>query len=81
MKQIILLILLSFVLLVGCGESKKDNNKVVQHKKQSYKEYVDSINRELDSLTAEGCYILVRGSDRNYDTIIDHVHYIYTTDE
>lgn len=78
MKTIIAVLL--FV-MVGCGESKKKDNKVVVKKMQSYFEYIDSINKILDSLTAEGCYILVRGSDRDYDTIIDHVRYIYTTDE
>ena len=67
--------------MIGCGESKKKDNKVEVKKGQSYFEYIDSINKELDSLTALGEYILVRGSDRNYDTIIDHVRYIYTTEE
>lgn len=42
---------------------------------------LDDINRHLDSLNAKGEYILQRGADRNYDTIIDHVHYIYTTEK
>lgn len=39
------------------------------------------VYKRLDSLTAQGEYILQRGAERNYDTIIDHVHYIYTTEE
>ena len=42
---------------------------------------LDDMNRQLDSLNAQGEYILQRGADRNYDTIIDHVHYIYTTEK
>lgn len=42
---------------------------------------LDDMNRQLDSLNAKGYGILQRGADRNYDTIIDHVHYIYTTEK
>lgn len=38
---------------------------------------MDEINRKLDSLTALGCALIIRGSDREYDTIIDHVCYRY----
>lgn len=41
----------------------------------------EELERELDSMTAAGAGIIVRGSDRRYDTIIDHVRYIYITEE
>lgn len=47
----------------------------------TYDEYMRRLRKELDSLTKEGEYVLVRGSDRNYDTIIDHVRYRHITDE
>jgi hypothetical protein len=82
MKHQIITLLLLVVTIIACSTTTtKKENKVVVKKKQSYFEYIDSLNKELDSLTALGEYILVRGSDRNYDTIIDHVRYIYTTDE
>lgn len=53
----------------------------LEHPEKYDNRTMDELNEELDSLTAQGEYILVRGSDRNYDTIINHVHYIYTTEE
>ena len=42
----------------------------------------EQTNRFLDSMNATGGgYVLERGADRNYDTIIVHIHYIYTTEK
>lgn len=42
----------------------------------------EETKRFLDSMNATGGgYVLERGADRNYDTIIDHIHYIYTTEK
>lgn len=45
----------------------------------TYQEYMQQIDKSLDSMTKNGEYILVRGSNRNYDTIIDHIRYKYVT--
>ena len=89
-----LVILLTILMLVGCGydfkvkytPSYKDDpiRKQIEENNPIEKvEYrtLEDINRELDSLTAEGEYCLVRGAERNLDTIIDHIHYIFTTEE
>lgn len=47
----------------------------------THDEYMRRLNAYLDSMTREGEYVLVRGSDRNYDTIIEHVRYRHITDE
>lgn len=41
------------------------------------KEYNDYI----DSLTEAGYYVLIRGADRNYDTIVDNIRYKYIIDK
>lgn len=33
-----------------------------------------------DSMNAEGGYLLVRGAERNLDTIVNHLHLIFTTE-
>lgn len=74
MKKIIPIILI--LLVVGCNKPTKTvvfKNTIIDE---------DSLLvRELDSLTELGEYILVRGSDRNFDTIIDHVRYRHITEE
>lgn len=47
----------------------------------TYEEYMRRLEASLDSMTKAGEYVLVRGSDRNYDTIIGHVRYKHITDE
>lgn len=47
----------------------------------TYDEYIRRLNRELDSMTKAGDYFIIRGSDRNFDTIIEHVRYRYITDK
>lgn len=47
----------------------------------TYDEYISRLNKELDSMTKAGDYFIIRGSDRNFDTIIEHVRYRYITDE
>lgn len=39
----------------------------------------DEKNHWFDSMNAEGMGIIIRGADRNYDTIIDHIQYFCTT--
>lgn len=38
-------------------------------------------NKYIDSLTAAGATILVRGADSTYDTIIDHFRYTFIKDK
>lgn len=60
---------------------KVAHNDSMMHPERYDTTTMEERDKIMDSLTALGCYILVRGSDRNYDTIIDHTHYIYTTEE
>lgn len=34
---------------------------------------------EWDSMNARGGYLLVRGSERDLDTMVNHIHIIFTT--
>lgn len=84
----ILLIIGMMLLIIGCNRGYRSNGS-----QSADSVNVDSVDTSgsislyydvykcLDSLTAQGEYILQRGADRNYDTIIDHVHYIYTTEK
>lgn len=91
-----ILFLLSLIPLMGCSHKKashtfeKEDTTFYEGDIQdlrckqddiTYDEYMRRIHAYLDSMTKEGEYVLVRGSDRNYDTIIDHVRYKYITDE
>ena len=91
MRKILLII--GLVLLVGCYSGNRSYSSDRSNSEDSISEdsvdtdtsgsislYYD-VYKRLDSLTAQGEYILQRGADRNYDTIIDHVHYIFTTEE
>ncbi len=55
-------------------EDSVKKSKGVTKKRRGYS--VDELNAELDSLTAQGEYMLVRGSDREYETIVGHIKYI-----
>lgn len=91
-----ILFLFGLVLLMGCSHKKvksapkKEDTTLYEgdvifrdceEEGITYDEYMRRLTRELDSLTKEGEYVLVRGSDRNYDTIIDHVRYKHITDK
>ena len=70
--RIIVLSLLAFV-FVGC--SLENNNRPTNKEDQT--EQLLELDVWLDSMNIEGEYCLVRGSDREYDTIIDHIKYKY----
>lgn len=84
-----LLVIFPLVLVFGCS-SKRDKRTFPEHNPY-IEEYelehrwdnmtMEEKDRELDSMNAHGEYMLVRGAKRNYDTIIDHVHYKYITDK
>ena len=77
MKKLIGVLL---VLFVSCTSvpREKDGSSPADRKDLSITK--EDLDRELDSLTAEGEYCLIRGSDREYDTIIDHIRYKYVKD-
>lgn len=94
MKKILIIFLILFSF--GCTNNKykvvyspsfKDDPVKLEIARKDSMEHpekylsTEDLEKRLDSMTAQGEYILVRGSKRNYDTIIDHVRYIYTTEE
>lgn len=86
-----LLLLFTILIIVGCtsepkvkySPSFKDDpvNKSFKSWDRFENMSMEELDRELDSLNAKGEYCLVRGADRDLDTVIDHVHYIFTTEE
>ena len=94
MKVYIIISTLIALLLFGCSSKPKVvyASEPVDSAMQEYiyglfykKGYnirsLDDINRELDSMTAAGQALIIRGSDREYDTIIDHVRYRFIKEE
>lgn len=94
MKKI--LFLFGLVLLAGCCHKKVKSTpekedttfyegdvifRECEEEGITYDEYMRRLNKELDSMTKAGDYFIIRGSDRNFDTIIEHVRYRYITDK
>lgn len=90
MKKILLII--GLVLLVGCYSDNRDYSSNRGNSEDSVDTDTsgsislyhtpEEINRFRDSMNAIGAgYVLERGADRNYDTVINHIHFIYTTDK
>lgn len=75
----VLNVIIAGLLFIGCSKKQDqiENNEPVKISFQS----LTDLDKELDSLNALGEYCLVRGSDREYDTIIDHIRYKYVKDE
>ena len=82
MKKVLFII--GIIVLAGCCKQKP-----APVKKAHISYYADGVaydedsfssislywdDRLIDSMTAHGSCIIVRGADRNYDTIIDHFH-------
>lgn len=93
MKKLVYMLIVILTIL-GCrnrGSSKDTTTKAsLDSAGMAFLTHQDSIEAMLDTMdfwervdlmTAEGEYILVRGADRNYDTIIDHFRYRFTTEE
>lgn len=78
MKGIVWLILL---MLAGCALAPSNKDSSDSSDKSENIQTEKELDSMLDSLTAEGEYCLVRGSDREYDTIIDHIRYRYVKEE
>lgn len=94
MRNLVYILIIVFTIL-AC-HSKNSNSRDAVYKIPldsagiAFKAHHDSVEKALDTLdfwgrvdllTAEGNYILVRGADRDYDTIIDHFRYRFTTEE
>lgn len=90
MKKILLII--GLMLLVGCYSGNRSHSSDRGNSEDSVDTDTsgsislyytpEEINRFRDSMNAIGAgYVLERGADRNYDTIINHIHFIYTTEK
>lgn len=76
-------IVLSVMILCGCSFQKPHTQTVIE---QACKEVSsDTLKPEeimyWDSLNAEGEYLFIRGAERNLDTIVNHTHLIFTTEQ
>ena len=82
MKNLVF-VLMVIISLGSCGKKTTVNKQFYRDTVKEHTMYrsMEEINKELDSLNAHGEYLLIRGAERDYDTIIDHIHYIYTTEE
>ena len=75
MKHIFILLILA-ALLIGCKKKRPVEKCIyepgffLKTKEGPNVRPLAEINHKLDSMTAAGHYILSRGSDREYDTII-----------
>lgn len=91
MKKIVLLFII--LLITGCTDfgfrgkvCRSAYRDSILLRRLTYKGFreprtIEEIDRDLDSLTAKGVCIIIRGADKYCDTIIDHVRYIYTTEK
>lgn len=78
MKKIVLIVVLMMG-LAGC--SQRDGKLSESSHKNPDQMSLNELNAYFDSLNAEGFACIVKGSDREYDTIIDHIKYRYIKDE
>lgn len=83
MRKLVLAVVLLLLATIGC--QRKTNTKPAQYTYSSEPSYLfpdkDEIDRRLDSLTAAGEYMLIRGSDREYETIVGNIRYKYVKSE
>ena len=76
MKKIVYIAILLTV-LIGCVSKTPKNTKIqkdIEHMS------LDELDAVFDSLNEDGFAYIVRGADREYDTIIDHVKVRYVTE-
>lgn len=79
MKNWFIVILLMFLFTAVC--CRKGTGEVTESQKPNQpRNYVKELEARLDSFAAEGYCIVCRGSDREYDTVIDHVVIKFVTD-
>lgn len=75
------------VMLAGCSASTRqkvtEQDPVIERMCRDAAS--DSLSHEekakWDSLNNKGEYLLVRGAERNLDTIVNHLHLIFTTEK
>ena len=79
--------ILLIVILAGCSASTRE--KMTEQDSVIERMYRDAASDSLsyeeeakwDSLNNKGEYLLVRGAERNLDTIVNHMHFIFTTEK
>lgn len=80
MKKLYWIILFCITIIyVTCSKSKTPTS--MYNPDNEFYGSLNEIDRELDSMNALGMGLIVRGSDREYDTIIDHIRYIYVKEK
>ena len=81
MKKLLGLLLLCIV--GGCNQQKDTRKSVIEDTIEwlTSGTFTKEDAAHWDSMNAEGGYLLIRGSERNLDTIINHTHVIFITEE
>jgi len=81
MKTILGLLLLCIV--GGCYQQKDTRKSVIDDTIEwlSTGAFTEEEAAHWDSMNAEGGYLLIRGSERHLDTIINHTHVVFITEE
>lgn len=79
--------ILAIIIFAGCSVSTEqktvDQDSVIERMCRDAES--DSLSYEeiakRDSLNNIGGYLPVRGAERNLDTIVNHLHFIFTTEK
>ena len=82
MKKVVLLVL-STLFLLGCENTSKKNSVIKVGdicRDYSQRELPEQVAAEWDSMNAAGGYLLIRGAERNLDTLVNHTHLIFITE-
>ena len=78
-----LLLILTVLIMFGCISTPPKPQSVIERMCHVFAS--DTFTPEeavhWDSMNAEGGYLLLRGAERNLDTIVNHVHLIFTTEK
>lgn len=88
-----LVILLTILVLVGCGKTVPTANTVNLYEDEDSL-IIDDVIRfyagdtltpeeaaHWDSMNADGGYLLIRGAERYLDTVVNHLHFIFITEK
>ena len=81
MKKIITIIAV-VILFVGCKEEHHVHEPVIEYmcKDAADDELTDGEIKHWDEMNEDGGYLLVRGAERELDTIVNHMHFIFITE-
>lgn len=79
-----ILVILTVLIMVGCISTPPKHQSVIERMCHEFAS--DTLTPEeaahWDSMnTTQGGYLLIRGAERNLDTIVNHVHLIFTTEK